>query len=88
MRDVLQSLVERFQGIRHTWPQVPEVAFTQDQVWYAGLAVCPVDFSRQLATLQLSLQGQIVTPGSIQAVSPAVSVVSGQNGDSGSKTLN
>jgi hypothetical protein len=67
MRETLQSLVERFQGIRHSWPQAPDAARRQDQVWYTGLAVCPVDFSRQLTDLQLSLQGlpmqRIPAPG-------------------------
>ncbi len=54
----MQSLIERFQGACFSWPQVPQAAREQDQVWYAGLAVCPVEFSRQLVKLQLSLQGQ------------------------------
>ncbi len=64
MKEALHSLIDRFQGVRHAWPQVssfmkpPEVAFSRDQVWYAGLAVCPVQFSRQLVSLQLSLQGE------------------------------
>jgi hypothetical protein len=58
MKEALQSLIERFQGVRHAWPQVPEVAFSRDHVWYAGLAVCPVQFSQQLVSLQLSLQEQ------------------------------
>ena len=58
MKEALHSLIERVQGVRHSWPQVPEVAFSRDHVWYAGLAVCPVQFSQQLVNLQLSLQGE------------------------------
>jgi hypothetical protein len=58
MKEALQSLIDRFQGVRHSWPQVPQAAFSRDHVWYAGLAVCPAEFSQQLVNLQLSLQGQ------------------------------
>jgi hypothetical protein len=70
MKEALQSIIERFQGVRHSWPQVPEVAFRRDHVWYAGLAVSPVQFSQQLVSLQLSLQGENA-PAPLTAEKPA-----------------
>jgi hypothetical protein len=56
MRETLQNLIERFQTARAAWPRVPDTARHQEQVWFAGLAVSPVEFSQQLSNLQLSLQ--------------------------------
>jgi hypothetical protein len=58
MKEALQSLFDLFHGAKHTWPKAPKTAQEQDQVWYAGSAVCPVEFSQQLVSLQLSLQGE------------------------------
>jgi hypothetical protein len=59
MKEALQTLIERFHNVRQAWPQAPSgPGLHQEQVWYAGLAVCPVDFSQQLTKLQLSLQGE------------------------------
>jgi hypothetical protein len=56
MRETLQNLIQRFQTAKGAWPRVPDTARKQEQVWFAGLAVSPVEFSQQLSNLQLSLQ--------------------------------
>ena len=56
MKETLQSLIQRFQTARAAWPKVPDTARQQEQVWFAGLAGSPAEFSQQLSSLQLSLQ--------------------------------
>jgi hypothetical protein len=56
MKETLQSIIERFRAVQHSWSQVPEGAFQREQVWYAGLAVSPAEFTDQLSKLQGSLQ--------------------------------
>jgi hypothetical protein len=55
MKETLHSLICRFGALQQSWAQVPEVASHREQVWYAGLAVSPVEFTEQLAQLQGSL---------------------------------
>jgi hypothetical protein len=61
MKETLQKLMARFQRVRASWPKAPDSARREEQVWFAGLAVSPVDFSQQLSGLQLSLQRENVT---------------------------
>jgi hypothetical protein len=56
MKETVHNLIERFQLAQASWSKVPDEARRQEQVWFAGLAVSPVDFSQQLSSLQLSLE--------------------------------
>ncbi len=55
MKPTLQSIIDKFSALRQSWAQVPEVASHREQVWYAGLAVSPVEFTGDLSKLQSSL---------------------------------
>lgn len=54
--DAIQSTLKRFRSAWMAWSQVPETAYNREEVWFAGLAVAPADFSNQLSKLQISLQ--------------------------------
>ena len=56
MKEAIQSMSKRFQAAWMAWSQVPEAAYNREEVWFAGLAVAPAEFSKQLSSLQISLQ--------------------------------
>jgi len=56
MMEAIQSMSKRFQSAWLAWSQVPETAVNREEVWFAGLAVAPAEFSKQLSSLQVSLQ--------------------------------
>jgi hypothetical protein len=56
MKQTLQSIVGKFHAVRVGWAQVPETARNRADMWYAGMAISPAEFSRQMGNLQISLQ--------------------------------
>lgn len=52
----ITSLFQRFKAAFQAWSQVPDTAANREEIWFAGLAVSPADFSKQLSNLQISLQ--------------------------------
>ena len=48
----IQSVMKRLQTTWLAWSQAPDTALDREEVWFAGLAVAPDDFSRQLSKLQ------------------------------------
>jgi hypothetical protein len=55
MMESIQSVMKRLQTTWLAWSQAPDTALDREEVWFAGLAVAPDDFSRQLSKLQASL---------------------------------
>jgi hypothetical protein len=56
MKEAIQSIFGRFRAACQAWSQEPETPGIPEEVWFAGLAVTPADFSNQLSKLQTSLQ--------------------------------
>jgi hypothetical protein len=55
MKEAILSMMKRLQTAWLAWSRVPETASAREEVWFAGLAVAPDDFSSQLSRLQTSL---------------------------------
>jgi hypothetical protein len=66
----IQSVMKRLQASWLAWSQAPDAACAREEVWFAGLAVAPDDFSKQLSRLQTSLHREnapsICSPPQVQ----------------------
>ncbi|HZL57570.1 MAG TPA: hypothetical protein VFC21_10830 [Bryobacteraceae bacterium] len=60
MLQVLNSIVDELRQAKQNLFKVPESARSVDSSWYVGMAIDPVEFSRQMSKLQISLQAEPV----------------------------
>jgi hypothetical protein len=56
MKEAIHSTIARMRSAWEAWSQVPQTSYNREEVWFAGLAVAPAEFSNQLSKLQNSLQ--------------------------------